>query len=576
MPWLSSGDPRGPRRWTTSPARPRCRGRSCRWSCTRAPRCHASAASACSPPRPVSATGPTPSRAASRAAGPTRSGVLLDDLHNPYFAEIAGGIEDHASSLGYRVLLCTGGRRVARERVDARRAARVPDGRDHPGEPAAAVGRDRRGDALGARWSSSAGRCATAAVDCVNTDEGMGARLAVEHLVGLGHRRIVHVDGGPGTGAAPRRAGFEQAMRDAGLADHARIVPGEFTEAAGVRAVERLLEGPEPLPDRGLLGQRPAGRRRPRPPRGRRRPRPRGRLDRRLRQHLPRRAAPHVADLGQPAAPRDGPPGARAAARARGGTPRADGAADRPDPRRAAHLGPAAVGGARALLGVASSPGAAAPPTTVPSPSRVDVGRADAATGFVAGPGRVVTVAHVVGGRPRRSSVAGGARAAGAARGPPARPRRARGARARRRARAAGRGSGPGAPARPRRCRSAGGSPPACASSAARPFAERRALELGADVSAGDSGAPVLTRRRRGGRRGLRAGARAARRRLCGRREWRGRGARAALSGACACAPLARDRPAGRAVITEGRSEGGGAGGPPKTASRGYSSAREP
>jgi DNA-binding LacI/PurR family transcriptional regulator len=67
----------------------------------------------------------------------------------------------------------------------------------------------------------------------------------VRHLAELGHRRIVHIDGGLGAGAAPRRAGYRRTMDELGLAREAMVIPGDFTEAAGVRGAERLLGGKE-------------------------------------------------------------------------------------------------------------------------------------------------------------------------------------------------------------------------------------------------------------------------------------------------------------------------------------------
>ena len=144
-------------------------------------------------------------------------GVLLNDLHNPFFAEIAEGIEAYASESGHRLLIITGGRKQAARAGDARGAAGVPDGRADPrlaATPRSA--RSRRRWASCRAWSS-AGGCAAGSADCVLTDESVGAHLAVEHLVALGHARIVHVDGGDGAGAAPRRAGYLKAMADNGL-----------------------------------------------------------------------------------------------------------------------------------------------------------------------------------------------------------------------------------------------------------------------------------------------------------------------------------------------------------------------
>jgi DNA-binding LacI/PurR family transcriptional regulator len=85
-------------------------------------------------------------------------------------------------------------------------------------------------------------------VDSILVDEPAGARLAVHHLAALGHERIVHIDGGRGAGAAPRRAGYARAMKALGLGGFAEVIPGDFTEDAGVDAAEALLRRGAPLP----------------------------------------------------------------------------------------------------------------------------------------------------------------------------------------------------------------------------------------------------------------------------------------------------------------------------------------
>jgi DNA-binding LacI/PurR family transcriptional regulator len=78
--------------------------------------------------------------------------------------------------------------------------------------------------------------------DAVFTADGLGVGLLIEHLAGLGHRRILHIDGGDSSGAAERRAGYLAAMARHGLPP--RLRPGGITERDGTEAVRALLADP--------------------------------------------------------------------------------------------------------------------------------------------------------------------------------------------------------------------------------------------------------------------------------------------------------------------------------------------
>ncbi len=91
-------------------------------------------------------------------------------------------------------------------------------------------------------------RLAAPVGDSIHTDDGLGMRLAVEHLASLGHRDIAHVDGGANNVKGDDRvAGYRAAMEALGLADRIRIIPGGQTVEAGSAAAGRLLadRGPE-------------------------------------------------------------------------------------------------------------------------------------------------------------------------------------------------------------------------------------------------------------------------------------------------------------------------------------------
>ena len=177
---------------------------------------------------------------ASRRSGTV--GVLLNDLHNPFFAGIYDGLELAAAELGLRLVLTVSRQRDAGEqaaidtmleqRVDGMILASPRLDAEHIiaaslNTPVVVVGRDVLGD-----------NC-----DSVMTDEVVGANLVIAHLRALGHTAVTHVDGGRGAGAHDRRLAIGEAGAQAGF-DPVEIIPGDFTEAAGVAAARHLLDRP--------------------------------------------------------------------------------------------------------------------------------------------------------------------------------------------------------------------------------------------------------------------------------------------------------------------------------------------
>lgn len=82
----------------------------------------------------------------------------------------------------------------------------------------------------------------------VRMDERQAAFDMTRHLIGLGHRRIAHISG-PAAYAASglRRAGYEQALKQAGIVQHPSLmIEGDFTFASGIAGIDRLLSGERP------------------------------------------------------------------------------------------------------------------------------------------------------------------------------------------------------------------------------------------------------------------------------------------------------------------------------------------
>jgi DNA-binding LacI/PurR family transcriptional regulator len=179
-----------------------------------------------------------------RLLGRSRSrtvGVVFG-LHHEFHAEVVEDLYRSIETTGYDLVLgaaapSRGERRATQSVLDYRCEALILVG---PTLPRAAI--EELAERLPVVVVARALR--SRAVDVVRTDDVAGARLAVEHLAGLGHRSIAHVHGGRAPGAAERRRGYRTAMRELGLEAEAREIPGGLAEEDGERAASLVGDTP--------------------------------------------------------------------------------------------------------------------------------------------------------------------------------------------------------------------------------------------------------------------------------------------------------------------------------------------
>ncbi len=177
-------------------------------------------------------------------------GVLLNDMRALWFVDFLDGLTDGLNEQGRHLLLNSG--RLDRGRDDA-----VPRTLANLG----VVGLVLAGtQAVSPVVEEVAQIVPTVAVgwrdldlprlDIVANDDLLGGTLATRHLVELGHRRIAHIAGHvPGSTdevSALRRRGYENTMREHGLAEHIQVETGDHTDDGGYRAAVRLLRSPNP------------------------------------------------------------------------------------------------------------------------------------------------------------------------------------------------------------------------------------------------------------------------------------------------------------------------------------------
>ncbi len=176
-------------------------------------------------------------------------GVVVTTIADPWAAEVVEGIEEVAYDHGYSVILAASQDDPEREvsAVETLRSQRV-DAVIVTSSRVGALHQKRLGAAgVPVILLNSHSQQLTPQTFSVRVDDVHGGRLATEHLLALGHRRIAHVAGPVGhSTTADRLAGYRMALAAANIPfDPALVCEGTGRPPGGEQALARLLALPE-------------------------------------------------------------------------------------------------------------------------------------------------------------------------------------------------------------------------------------------------------------------------------------------------------------------------------------------
>lgn len=181
-------------------------------------------------------------------------GLVISDIRNPFFTDVARGVEDTAQQAGYGLVLCNADEQLAKERayidlvVDERVAGVIVS----PASP-----RETNLEPLAAHGIPVVAVDRTVErtpVDSVVVDNVAGAREGVQHLYDAGFRRIACITGPDWTTTGRERLeGYAAALAGCGVEyDPGLVVTSDYKQEGGASAMRQLLAARKP-PDAVLV-----------------------------------------------------------------------------------------------------------------------------------------------------------------------------------------------------------------------------------------------------------------------------------------------------------------------------------